>query len=321
MSSRTADIRDSDTEEEISPAKGGTLFLWGVLIIFLVALNAFSWIFCIFVFGNPEVPFNYALLTRLNKLDNIEGFRPEDAPRGKFRTAKDLYLEQYAYTDEELHAYNALLMRAYLANYDGKNYNVVYLNGDFRVEKVRLLTKDDIFPYGVAILAQATDFPAVYVDYILPMADPASPEWKQKMALLDRTRGSNRDKDRGALARLWDIDQQSVLTEADLKLPFFAIDGPLKIGQSDTCATFLHVARLPDEKVCISVVPVVKKEMPLSETRKLQLIPPSRLNITDGNHFPLAGLPDMALPESPAQPAAPPAGAEGEDRTAAAKAP
>ena len=54
----------------------GSLFLWSVVIVVLLGLNAFSWIFCMYVFGNPEVPFNYQLLSKLDKLDPITGFEP-----------------------------------------------------------------------------------------------------------------------------------------------------------------------------------------------------------------------------------------------------
>ncbi|HRX55411.1 MAG TPA: hypothetical protein P5016_12895 [Verrucomicrobiales bacterium] len=303
MSSRTADVRDNDQDEE-APMPGGSLFLWGVLIVFLIALNAFAWIFCIFVFGNPEVPFNYKLLTSLNKLENIEGFTPVTAPRGKFKDAKELYLEQYRYSDEELEAFNGLLKRAYLDNYDGKNYDVVYLSGEFRIESARLLTKDDIFPYGFAIMAQAVDFPSVYVDYILPAMDPKDPTWKEKKKLLELTR-NKKDKDKNALKQLRALDKVSQVTTEDLTSPVFAVDATLKIDQSETCATFLHVTRLQDEKICISVVPMVEKDLPLGENRRsLKLSPPSALNLTGTNKFPLADLPVMAQ----AQPESPPIG-------------
>ncbi len=145
----------------------GSLFLWSVVIVVLLGLNAFSWIFCMYVFGNPEVPFCYQLLTRLEKLDPIEGFEPVTAPRGKFHSAKSLYLEYYDIDTEKLNAYNGILKRFYLKNYHERD-DVTYLSGTFKVQSARTLQPDDVFPHGVAIRMKAEDFPDAQIDLVLP---------------------------------------------------------------------------------------------------------------------------------------------------------
>lgn len=145
----------------------GSLFLWTVVIIALLGLNAFSWIFCVYVFGNPEVPFNYQLLTRLEKLDPIKSFEPVSSPRGKFNAARTLYLEYFDYDDEKLNALNGILKRFYLKNYLDRD-DVTFVSGTFKVESSRELRPDDVFPHGVAVRLQSEEFPGAHVDFVLP---------------------------------------------------------------------------------------------------------------------------------------------------------
>ncbi|MCB1229024.1 MAG: hypothetical protein KDN19_02090 [Verrucomicrobiae bacterium] len=145
----------------------GSLFLWSVVIVVLLGLNAFSWIFCMYVFGNPEVPFNYKLLTKLEKLDPITSFDPVTAPRGKFNNAKTLYLEYYDFDAGKRNAFNGILKRFYLKNYLERD-DVTFISGSFKVESARELQPDDVFPHGVAVRLQAEDFPAAHVDFVLP---------------------------------------------------------------------------------------------------------------------------------------------------------
>ncbi len=146
-----------------------SIFLWIIVIATLIALNAFAWIFCMYVFGHPEVPFNYRLLTRLEKIEPISGFTPVTAPRGEFKTARQLYAEQYEYSPRKLKGLNAILKRNYISNF--KNYpDIIYLGGNFKVEGVKVLGPGDVFPSGIAIRARAEDYPSALVDYILPVS-------------------------------------------------------------------------------------------------------------------------------------------------------
>lgn len=150
----------------------GSLFLWTVVIVALLGLNAFSWIFCMYVFGNPEVPFNYRLLTKLEKLDPLKSFEPVSAPRGKFNAARALYLEYFDYNTEKLNALNGILKRFYLKNYLERD-DVTFVSGSFKVESSRALRSDDVFPHGVAVRLQSEDFPGAHVDFVLPSPQDA----------------------------------------------------------------------------------------------------------------------------------------------------
>lgn len=142
--------------------------LWIIAIAMLLGLNAIAWVFCMYVFGHPETPFNYSLLTRLNKIAPIASYTPVTAPRGKFTTAKQFYAEQYEYSPEKLAGLNAVLKRNYIANYK-KNPNITYIGGNFKIESIKILNEEDVFPSGIAIRARAEDYSTALIDYILPI--------------------------------------------------------------------------------------------------------------------------------------------------------
>lgn len=150
---------------------GGNLILWIAAIAVLIGLNFASWSFCMWVFGQPEHPMNYKLLTRLDKLDPIHGFTAAKAPRGKFYSAKDLYALVYAFNGTELKAYNGIQKRHFLKNYIERD-DVVFLSGEFAVESVQRMGDDDVFPGGWVIEGRSTTFPDAYLDLALPSANP-----------------------------------------------------------------------------------------------------------------------------------------------------
>lgn len=160
--SENGELRKSSGNETIS--------IWIIVIATLIGLNAIGWVFCMYVFGHPETPFNYRLLTKLNKIAPIESFTPVTAPRGKFTSAKLIYAEQYDYSSEKLKGLNAVLKRNYIANYN-KNATITYIGGNFKIENIKILGPDDVFPSGIAIRARADDYPTALIDYILPITN------------------------------------------------------------------------------------------------------------------------------------------------------
>ena len=48
------------------------MLAWTLVIIFLSAMAIFSWLFPAYVFRNPDVPFNYHLLRKLGKLEDVK---------------------------------------------------------------------------------------------------------------------------------------------------------------------------------------------------------------------------------------------------------
>lgn len=145
----------------------GNFVIWLAVLAVLIGLNFASWSFCMWVFGQPEHPMNYRLLTKLERLEPIHGFTPVSAPRGKFLSAKDLYAQVYPFSDTELRAYNGILKRSYLKNYV-EIENVVFLSGEFTVLAVQPMGEEDVFPAGYVIRGRSTTFPDAIVDFALP---------------------------------------------------------------------------------------------------------------------------------------------------------
>ena len=158
-------------EEEEDPTEGPNLFNWGIVIVVLLGLNIGSWTFCNMVFGHPDHPFSYGLLTKMNKLEPLEGFKSNNVPGGKFRTPKFLYTEIYSFDKSELRAHNGRLMRNYLWNYKDRN-PVTFIFGSFTVDEVRPLNEEDVFPMGISITGTAYKFPDAKVKLVLPTATP-----------------------------------------------------------------------------------------------------------------------------------------------------
>lgn len=149
----------------------GNIILWVAVIAVLIGLNFASWSFCMWVFGQPEHPMNYRLLTRLEKLDSIHGFTPVTAPRGKFLSAKDLYAQVYPFSPAELRAYNGILKRYFIKNYLERD-DVTFLSGEFTILSVQRMTEGDVFPGGMVIRGRSTSFPDAILDFALPSPNP-----------------------------------------------------------------------------------------------------------------------------------------------------
>ncbi|NNE90038.1 MAG: hypothetical protein HKN23_00175 [Verrucomicrobiales bacterium] len=154
-------------EDEDKKEKAGNLLLWSVAIMVLLGLNAFSWIFCMYVFGHPEEAFNYNLLSKLDKIPPLKGFTPVTVPRGKFHSVKEIYAAVYEYSDDELKAYNDIKKRHYLKNYKERD-DVTFISGEFVVQNIRKLNENDVFPSGFAIRAWAEEFPDGLLDFVIP---------------------------------------------------------------------------------------------------------------------------------------------------------
>lgn len=168
-----------EAREQKGEGRDDGLFLWGLVIIVLIGLNGFAWAFCMYVFGHPEIPFNYKLLThpKIERLEPLESYDPVSAPRGDFLTAKELYAEQHQIEKKDLKVHNAILKRHFLHSYVGMD-DTVFVRGSFKVEGITLLTSDDVFPSGIAIRARAEDFPAALLDFVLPAKTVPANTWQ-----------------------------------------------------------------------------------------------------------------------------------------------
>ncbi|MDF1752976.1 MAG: hypothetical protein P1U89_09400 [Verrucomicrobiales bacterium] len=171
LEDRASTFSAAQVIEEDEMNNRGNLFTWLIVIMVLLGLNIGSWSFCNMVFGHPEHPFSYGLLTKLEKLDPLKGFTSTAVPGGKFRSAKDLYTEAYPFKRAQLRAYNGILKRNYLWNYKERS-PATFIYGAYIVEEIRALTETDLFPKGIVITATAYKFPDAKVELILPTAEP-----------------------------------------------------------------------------------------------------------------------------------------------------
>lgn len=151
------------------------LFWWTVVITLLLGLAVFCWFFSIMVFKFPEKPFNYRLLTRLKKLDDIKSFPPDLVPHGKFLTPKELLSSYYYYNSEQLHHVNDTLKRNYILNYTQES--PVYAKGTYTVVSCRPLTPSDVVDQGWVVRARSVDMEDVEVELLLPGAASADPPY------------------------------------------------------------------------------------------------------------------------------------------------
>ncbi len=153
--------------------------IWAAIITILAALCAFSWTFCMYVFGRPEKAFNYNLLIDLEKLPPLKDYQPGNAPRGKFHTPRDLYQLYYNNTPRALRALSAVLRRQYVTNFNGVE-RVTYLRGNYLIQHIHRLGPGDVFPSGLVLRGQSEDYPNVLVEYVLPTPVVPEPHYDPK---------------------------------------------------------------------------------------------------------------------------------------------
>jgi len=232
--------------------KRPTYFWWILGNVLALCFAVLSWVVCLLVFGNPEVPRNYEILRRLGRLPQLKRYTVLDVPNGNLLDPKGLYSKLYDLTGEPLARFNAQLMRNYLTNFSHPQA-LTYIEGDYQVEKVRVLGKSDFLPSGFAIRARAMikpdDFtkPAPYpvlIEYLFPTKDTA-------------------------LAREFH--------EGDI----------LAVKKSPNCAAIIHVGRVKegDESVVgLTVIPIAYGPYRIGDTITFTIDPPPEVR-------PAAGLP------------------------------
>jgi hypothetical protein len=227
------------------------LFWWTNLITLLIGVATCCWFFSIMVFKYPEKPFNYRLLTKLEKLEPIAKFDPLAAggggkkgeqnlvlrlPNGTFNNARDLLNKYYNYNPDQLRLTNSVLKRSYILNYSEES--PVYVKGTYAVTFVRPLTAADLVKNGWVVRAHSVDLEDVEIELMLPgkPADPKAPPYHEGES--------------------------------------FTLD-----NKSSFCSV-IHVLRNQDaDGLCATVVPIGYGSFNLGNQRSLALAPPTTLNV------------------------------------------
>jgi hypothetical protein len=168
------------TRGRLPPPEGSDgLFGWTVVILLLCGVAVVCWIGTFYVFDHPEQPFNYQLLSKLNKLAPPKRFELTAAPAGEFLGA-DKLLERYgAMSSIGLQEESNALLRSYLRNYDHQVGKVPYVTGKFTVLDAFPMSESQYFGTGVVALAQSNDVPTIYLEAIFPAS-------KEQLASMQR---------------------------------------------------------------------------------------------------------------------------------------
>ena len=119
-------------KDDVAPGRPA-YFWWfianGVALCFAVA----SWLVCLEVFGNPEVPRNYEILRSIGRVPELKLFPADDLPDGVTLDAAGLYSRFYPSPNAQLTKFNARMLRNYLTNFDSPEA-VVHVGGEYRIE-------------------------------------------------------------------------------------------------------------------------------------------------------------------------------------------
>jgi len=231
-------LRDDD-----SPRKDGSLFIWAVVILLLIGFAIACWIFSFYVFGHPEKPFSYSILTKLKKLDSPKRFELTEAPRGEFLSAQQLWDRYNVMSNRELERASEGLLRNYLRNYKLSQDPVPYVVGTYNILDSYELTDRNVFPSGVVALVQSTEAPQVLLEQVFT-AD------KKVIPILHRM----------------------LLTGLDFKL-----------DKNNEISAVVNVKRLEDGRLLFTSVPLLYASYTSSSgSGEFSLEPPVRLNMEFG---------------------------------------
>lgn len=242
------DFRDFlDAPDGIKPRRSRrhyNAFGWTIALLLLTGVVMASWMGSYSVFSHPENAECYELLKKVNKVEPLKRFEITAAPQGKFQTAKELYNDYITLRPAELAMKNDALLRDYLRNYPDPRTAVTYLCGDFNTTGIRDLGKTDLFPSGVAALAQSADFPPVKIEHIYPTTFPNVPRVRQMLAT----------------------------------------DPVIRLEKTFTLSAVIHVEKTDDDKLVLTVVPITYGKYAFKQgiSSTFRLDPPSTLNLFAG---------------------------------------
>lgn len=231
---------------EIPPPRRPAYFWWLLANALSLCFAVISWTVCLHVFRNPEMPRNYEILRKIRRLPELKRHTVLNVPNGNLLDPKGLYSRFFPFTADQLARFNTRLMRNYLTNFEHP-LALTYIEGDYRIEKVRLLGKEDFISRGFAIRARAlvkpddftkpAPFPVV-IEYIFPTAETAV------------AKEFNRE---------------------DL----------ISVRKSPNCAAILHVERILDGDeplVCLTVAPIAYGPYRVGDQLTFDIEPPTEVN-------------------------------------------
>jgi hypothetical protein len=250
--------------EPVPKRRRAHYYWWTLANVVAACVAILSWLFCLHLFGHPEIPQNYRILQQLGRAQPAPDLGLQEIPAGEISGPQSLYA-RYAEADPKtLERLNRALMRNYLTELKEPGL-IEYLEGDFEILEVETLTAGDFFGSGLRLRARAMvrsdEFsdPApwpVTLDYLLPSPEPITP-------------------------------------------PAIESGGMLQLSKVPHAALVLHVARHAGRdttRVHLTAVPLAMGEHPLGPDATLHLVAPSTLD--PGARFPE---PPAVLPAGPTE--------------------
>ncbi|MFM8981480.1 MAG: hypothetical protein ACKOLA_01000, partial [Spartobacteria bacterium] len=203
----------------------------------------FCWIGSFYIFGHPEKPLSYEVLSKLKKIEPPKRFELTGAPRGEFLRAPHIMERYAAMRPRQLERTNEVLLRNYLRNFKPCDGLVPYVLGTFNILDSFELTGDDFFPSGVVALAQSKENPNLLLEQIF-CAD------KRMVPTLHRT----------------------LLTGLDIDLK-----------RENELAAVINVERLTDGRIKLTTVSILYPSYEsASADGTFTLDPPEKLNVRAG---------------------------------------
>jgi hypothetical protein len=164
-------------------------FWWLLAHALALCFCILSWILTSYIFHNPDLPKNYAILKKVGQAPLPQAYTALEAPAGDSLSPQDLYREFIALAEPDnsarLRKRNTRLIRSYLQSYK-ESAKPIYIQGNFRVLQIRPLTQNDILTRGFVIRAQALVQPdkdrepgpyPVVIEYIFPCDHKAAFTW------------------------------------------------------------------------------------------------------------------------------------------------
>jgi len=238
---------------EITPPRRPPYFWWLLANALALCFAVISWMVCLHVFGNPEMPRNYGILKKIGRLPELKRHTVLNVPNGNLLDPKGLYSRFFPLTADQLERFNTRLMRNYLTNFEHP-LALTYVEGDYRVEKIRLLDDGDFITRGFAIRARALVKPD---DFTKPAPYPVIIEY------------------------IFPTDETGAAAE-------FNPEDVLAVRKSPNCAAIIHIERVleTDEPlVCLTVAPIAYGPYRVGEELTFGIEPPAEVN--PAGRFPL----------------------------------
>ncbi|MFN4806415.1 MAG: hypothetical protein ACK46A_01205 [Akkermansiaceae bacterium] len=244
--------KDKPQSEELEPPKPA--FYWWTLANILAASFALlSWVLCLHIFSNPEIPRNYTFLKKLGRIPELTRYTVLDVPNGNALNPTEIYGKYFGLSEEKRTKLNALLLRNYMRNFEN-NLLLTYAEGDYQVADVTKLEKGDFLYPGFAIrtqalvkqddFAQAIGFPVV-MEYIFPTKDTEAVFQFNKGDVLEVNKNPN-------CAAIIHISRTTVEGEQALKITAVPIAyGSYRVGEKTSFAIEPPVVLNPDSKLPI----------------------------------------------------------------------